>query len=169
MFDSGGCPSGSPAAGPNVFDDRLTPPGVPVVTMQEVTVSRDVAADPESVRDGFADMEAFMDAAGFDEVTVEGDRVTVERAIGLAELELTLEIIDGDDALTYEQVEGMFDEMTTTYRLDGADGETTITAQTQFELGGVIGAALDATLIKRQRTKELEDQLAYLEETATGT
>jgi len=137
--------------------------------MQEVTVSRDVAADPETVRDGFADIAAFMDAAGFDEVTAEGDRVTVERAIGLAELELTLEIVDSDDALTYEQVEGMFDEMTTTYRLDGADGETTITARTQFELGGVIGAALDATLIKRQRTKELEDQLAYLGRVATGT
>ncbi|MFW6437327.1 MAG: SRPBCC family protein [Halococcoides sp.] len=135
--------------------------------MAAVTVSRDVAADPESVREGLTDVEAFMEAAGFDAVSVEGDRVTVERAIGLAELQLTLEIVDSDDALTYEQVEGMFETMTTTYRLDGGDGETTITAQTTFELGGVVGAALDATLIKRQRTKELEDQLAYLDRVAT--
>ena len=136
--------------------------------MQEVTVSRDVAADPESIRTGFDDMEAFMEAAGFDAVTVEGEAVTVGRTIGLAELELTLELVESDADLAYEQVDGMFDEMWTTYRV-AADGEgATITAETQFELGGMIGSALDATFIKRQRRKELEDQLAYLEEQATA-
>ncbi|MFB6128995.1 MAG: SRPBCC family protein [Halorhabdus sp.] len=137
--------------------------------MQEVTVSRGVAADPEAVREGFADMEAFMDAAGFDAVTVDGDRVLVERDIGLAELQLTLEVVETDAELTYEQVEGMFETMTTTYRLDGGDGGTTITAHTNFELGGVVGPVLDATLIKRQRTQELEDQLAYLDRVATDS
>ncbi|WP_248299355.1 hypothetical protein [Halorhabdus amylolytica] len=136
--------------------------------MQEVTVTRDVSADPESIRAGFDDMGAFMAAAGFDEVTITGDSVTVARNIGLAELELTLEIVESDADLAYEQVEGMFDEMWTTYRVEGERKGSTITATTQFELGGMIGSALDATFIKRQRTNELEDQLAYLDRAATA-
>lgn len=133
--------------------------------MQEVTVSREVDENPAMIEDAFEDLDAFMRAAGFDDVTVEGDRVTVRRTLGLAELELTLEVIDGDGVLEYEQVAGMFDEMWTTYRIE--DGEpVTVTATTEFELGGMIGSALDATLIKRQRTKELESQLAYVADSA---
>ncbi|MFB6201925.1 MAG: SRPBCC family protein, partial [Halorhabdus sp.] len=128
--------------------------------MQEVTVSREIGASPEAIVDVLSDVGAFMRAAGFDDVTVEGDRVIVERAIGLAKLELTLELRDGDTPLAYDQVEGMFDEMTTAYRVEEHDDGARVTAQTEFELGGVIGSALDATLIKRQRTNELEDQLA---------
>jgi len=135
--------------------------------MEEVTVSRDVAADPESIREGFDDMAAFMGAAGFDEVDVEGNQIAVSRAIGLAELQLTLEVVETDAELACEQIDGMFEEMRTTYHLDGGDDETTVTARTAFELGGVVGAALDATLIKRKRTQELEDQLAYLDRVAT--
>ncbi|QGN08204.1 hypothetical protein Hrd1104_06410 [Halorhabdus sp. CBA1104] len=135
--------------------------------MQTVTVSRDVPAAPDAVSNGFDDVGAFMRAAGFDSVTVEGDTVTVGRTIGLAELELTLELVERDVDLAYEQVEGMFDEMTTSYRVDGDGDGTSVTATTEFELGGMIGSALDATLIKRQRTQELQDQLAYLEEVAT--
>jgi carbon monoxide dehydrogenase subunit G len=152
----------------NVFVDRLLAWGSASWCMQAVTVSRDVSADPEAVRAAFDDMEAFMEAAGFDEVTVESERVTVARNIGLAELELTLELVESDADFACEQVEGMFDEMWTTYRVE-ADGEgATITAETQFELGGMIGSALDATFIKRQRRKELEDQLAYLDREATA-
>ncbi|WP_181687260.1 SRPBCC family protein [Halorhabdus salina] len=134
--------------------------------MQEVTVSRDVSAAPDAIRGAFEDVGAFMRAAGFDDVTVEGDRVTVGRTIGLAELELTLELVDSDAVLRYEQVEGMFDEMWTTYQVEDGEDGVTITAMTEFELGGMIGSALDATLIKRQRTNELEEQLAYVAETA---
>lgn len=137
--------------------------------MEEVTVSRDVAADPESIRVGFDDMAAFMRAAGFDEVDIEGGRMAVSRNIGLAELSLTLEAVETDAELACEQVEGMFEEMRTTYRFDGSEDGTTVTARTEFELGGVVGAALDATLITRKRTQELEDQLAYLERVATVT
>jgi len=136
--------------------------------MQEVTVTRDVPADPESVRAGFEDVSAFMEAAGFDTVAVAGDRVTVGRTIGLAELELTLELVESDAAMAYEQVEGMFDEMHTIYRVEADVNGSTVVATTEFELGGMIGSALDATLIKRQRTQELGDQLAYLEREATG-
>ena len=135
--------------------------------MQEVTVSRGVAASPDAVRSGFEDMEAFMEAAGFDEVRIEDERVVVARNIGLAQLELTLEVLESDAALACEQVEGMFDEMWTTYRVEEDGKGATITATTQFELGGMIGSALDATFIKRQRTQELEDQLQYLEQQAT--
>lgn len=137
--------------------------------METVTVSRDVTVEPDAIRAGFDDMEAFMEAAGFDEVTVDGERVHVGRNIGLAELELTLEVLESDAALACEQVEGMFEEMATIYRVEGDGAGTTITATTEFELGGMIGSALDATLIKRQRTKELEDQLAYLERQATDS
>ncbi|WP_135662168.1 SRPBCC family protein [Halorhabdus rudnickae] len=135
--------------------------------MEEVTVSRDVAAPPEAVQAAFEDVGAFMRAAGFDEVTVADDTVTVGRNIGLAELELTLRFVESDAALTYEQVEGMFKTMTTTYRVDDHPDGATVTASTEFALGGMIGSALDATLIKRQRTNELKDQLAYLERMAT--
>ena len=134
--------------------------------MEEVSVSREVHTDPERIRTALDDLDAFMRAAGFDEVQVAGDTITVSRAIGLAELELTLAVVESDATLAYEQVEGIFDDMATTYRLDDDDGTVTLTATTQFELGGMIGSALDATLIKRQRTKELEDQLAYLEREA---
>ncbi|CCQ33355.1 Polyketide cyclase / dehydrase [Halorhabdus tiamatea SARL4B] len=137
--------------------------------MEEVTVSRDVAAEPGAIRAGFEDVAAFMRAAGFDEVDIEGDRMAVSRAIGLAELSLTLEAVETDAEFACEQVEGMFEEMRTTYRFEGGEDGTTVTAQTEFELGGVVGAVLDATLIKRKRTQELEDQLAYLDRVATDT
>ncbi|SDY75916.1 hypothetical protein SAMN05216564_10995 [Halopenitus persicus] len=70
--------------------------------MQSVTLTRWIDADPTSVADAMADLEPFMAAAGFDEVTVDGDRIAVANRVGIATIELTLQVTDGlegDDSL----------------------------------------------------------------------
>jgi len=134
--------------------------------MQTVTVSRRVDADPDRVRELMDDLEGFMLAAGFTDVTVDGDEMHLENQVGLATVELGLRLVERDDAaLAYEQSDGFFETMTTVYRLEAVDGGTEVTASTDFALDLVlVGAVLDATVIKRQRRKELEMQFDWLEE-----
>jgi len=138
--------------------------------METVTVAGTVDEPPEVVADRLHEFDALMRAAGFDEVHVDGDRIRVVNAVGLATLELTVEVVDSDAALAYEQVDGMFEEMVTRYELepDGTErdgGErTAVTITTEFALGtALVGDLLDATVITRQRRSELEGQLAYLD------
>lgn len=151
--------------------------------MAEVTVTRHVDADPEAVRAAMEDVEWFMLAAEFTGVTVEreepgapddgaqaGDVVTVENRVGLATLSLTVELVDDPDAaLAYEQVDGIFEAMTTRYTLAAEDDDTEVTAWTEFSLGdGVAASALDGTLVSRQRRSELTAQLDALVERFGG-
>ncbi|WP_121823446.1 SRPBCC family protein [Halostella salina] len=136
--------------------------------METVTVSGTVDGPPAVLEDRLYDFDALMQSAGFDEVHVDDDRIRVVNAVGLATLELTVEVVDSDAALAYEQVDGMFDEMMTRYELepdDTADDErTAVTITTEFALGtALVGDLLDATVITRQRRSELEGQLAYLD------
>jgi carbon monoxide dehydrogenase subunit G len=133
--------------------------------MQTVTISRRVDAAPDRVRDLMDDLEGFMLAAGFTDVTVNGDEMHLENQVGLATVELGLRLVERDDAaLAYEQSEGFFETMTTVYTLESVDGGTEVTASTDFALDlALVGAVLDATVIKRQRRKELEMQFDWLE------
>jgi carbon monoxide dehydrogenase subunit G len=134
--------------------------------MQSVTLTRTIDAQPAAVVDAMHDLEPFMLAAGFDEVTVDGETIRVANAVGIAEIVLVLELIDDPDGvLAYEQREGIFEEMVTRYSLvETADG-TEVTATTEFAMDvAIVGGVLDATVIKRQRRKELAAQLDWLEE-----
>ncbi|MFB6308953.1 MAG: SRPBCC family protein [Haloarculaceae archaeon] len=135
--------------------------------MQRVSVSRTVDADPDEIRAAMDDLAAFMRAAKFDEVRVEGDRLELANRVGLFEIELELAVIETDAALAYEQREGIFESMDTEYTIDERDGRTEVTATTEFELLDlpVLGEMIDATIIKRQRRKELTAQFDWLEET----
>lgn len=132
--------------------------------MQQVSLSRTVDADPERVVDAIRDVGPFMRAAGFDGVAVDGDRVTLTNQVGLASIELELEVIEREDAvLAYEQVEGIFDDMVTWYEVEAVDDGTEVRATTEFAVDvDLVGFLLDATVIKRQRRKELEAQFDYL-------
>lgn len=136
--------------------------------METVTVTRRIEAPPSAVEEAFADVERFVESGGFDEVTVEGDAVTLRNAVGLASIELELELVEEPDAvLAYVQREGIFREMETRFALEADDGATEVTGTTEFGLkGGPVGSILDATVIKRQRRKEMERHMDYLEETA---
>lgn len=133
--------------------------------VNEVSVTRTVEASPATVRDAMADVERFMEAAGFDEVTVEGDSLTIVNGFGLAAIELSLTLVDRPGAeLAYEQDDGIFEEMWTTYEVAAADGGTRITATTEFALDlALVGAILDATVIDRQRRRELNAQFDWLD------
>ena len=133
--------------------------------MATVTRSRRVDAPPATVREAIRDVEPFMRAAGFDEVSLDGDTLEIAQGMGLVRIELTLDVRrDADAALVYEQRDGIFDHMTTRYEVAEADGGSEVTATTEFELGtAVVGSALDGTVITRQRTKEIEAQFDYLE------
>lgn len=61
-------------------------------------MTRTLAADPGAVREALTDLEPFMAAAGFDEVTVDGDTVRVRNRVGIVDIELTLERVDAPDA-----------------------------------------------------------------------
>ncbi|AQL43766.1 hypothetical protein BV210_14100 [Halorientalis sp. IM1011] len=137
--------------------------------MESVSVTRTFDADPETVRDAMADVQPFMAAAGFDETRVDGDDLTIVNGFGLAAIELSLTIVDRDDVeLAYEQDEGIFEEMWTTYEVAAEDGGTRVTATTEFQLDvAVVGAVLDATVIKRQRRRELTKQFDWLESNLT--
>lgn len=132
--------------------------------METVTLSRTVETDEASLRAAIEDVESFMRAAGYDEVTVDGDDIRIRNHVGLLTIELDLRRIQEPDAvLACEQVDGIFREMTTTYGLETVDGRTTVTARTDFALDrAIVGPLLDATVIKRQRRKELTAQFDYL-------
>ena len=133
--------------------------------MQTVTVSRRVDAPPEQVRAAMDDLEAFMLAAGFTEVTVDGETLHLENQVGLATVTLDLRLVDGEADLAYEQADGFFETMDTEYRVEAVDGGSEVTATTDFELDvALVGQILDATVIKRQRRHELESQFDWLED-----
>lgn len=133
--------------------------------MATVSRSRVLSATPDAVEHAITDdVEAFVGTAGYDSVRLEGDCLELEQTLGLASLSLTLRIVDGADAaLALEQEDGHFEAMTTEYAVEPADGGTELTARTTFTLGGVTGTVLDETLVRRQRGKELEAQLDYVE------
>lgn len=133
--------------------------------METVTVSREIATSKNVVEDAIRDIEAFMRAAKFDEVTVDGDVVQIANHVGLLTIELTLELVDDPDAaLVYEQLDGIFEEMETRYVVESADSGTTVAATTRFAVGAsFVGPVLDATVVKRQRRVELNAQMDYLE------
>ncbi len=133
--------------------------------MASVTRSRFIDAPPDIVeRVITADIAALMQAANYDSVRFEGDRLELEQTLGLASLSLTLRQIDDADAtLAFEQVDGHFERMVTEYDVEPSDGGTTVSARTEFTLGGIPGSVLDETLVRRQRGRELEAQLEYVE------
>jgi hypothetical protein len=139
--------------------------------METVSMERTVDADPAQVRDIVTDVGPFIRACGFDDVTVDGSRVRIENSVGLATIELDLELVERDGCvLAYEQRDGIFEEMTTWYELDGDDGTTTLTATTEFALDvALVGMILDATVIKRQRRKELSAQFDWIAEAVSDS
>jgi hypothetical protein len=135
--------------------------------METVSLSRSFEGDTAVVREAMTEVKPFMEAAGFDEVTVDGDRVTITNHVGLLTIELDLRLIDTDGVIAYEQVDGIFDSMETRYTLSGGDGTVTVTATTDFALDvAMVGSILDGTIISRQRRKELSAQFDYLEDVA---
>ena len=134
--------------------------------MATVTVSRTMSVPESTLRDAITDVGPFMRAAGFDEVVVEGDEIRLTNRVGIAELQLTLGVIDRPDAvLAYEQRDGMFESMVTVYRLDDAGGDgVRVEAETEFALDvSLVGDLLDATVVSRPRRRELDAQFDYLE------
>lgn len=133
--------------------------------METIELTHTIDAPRESVASAIDDLEPFMRAAGFDEVTLDGDELTIAKAVGLLRISLDLELFDdGDTVLAYRQVEGIFEDMETRYWLAGGDDGTTVRVETIFGLDAPGGSLLDATVIKRQRTKEIEGQFDYLDE-----
>lgn len=131
--------------------------------VQTVSLDRWIDGDPETVLAAMEDLGPFMRAAGFDEVTVDGNSIRIENSVGIFSIALDLELIDERD-LAYEQTDGIFREMTTVYELVAEDGGTRVTVTTDFELAAAFaGPILDATVIKRQRKRELRGQFDYLE------
>ncbi|QPV64953.1 SRPBCC family protein [Halosimplex litoreum] len=137
--------------------------------MQTVTVSRRLDASPERVRAAMDDLEAFMLAAGFTEVALDGETMHLENQVGLATVTLDLRLVDDESDLAYEQADGFFETMDTVYHVEPVDGATEVTATTDFELDvALVGQILDATVIKRQRRHELESQFDWLEAEVAG-
>lgn len=137
--------------------------------MERVRVSRRVDADPGRLRAAVTDVEPFMRAAGFDEVTVDGDTIAITNHLGLLTIELDLRLLDDREAaLAYEQLDGIFESMETRYELAAESASrTTVTVTTTFALDlSVVGSLLDGTVVRRQRRRELSAQLDYLESLA---
>lgn len=133
--------------------------------METVTVSRTFDATPEQVRAQFEDVEAFMRGAEFDAVEVDGDRIEIANGVGIATIELELRVLDDvESAFAYEQVDGIFEEMLTTYDVEPRADGCRVVARTEFALDvALVGAIMDATVIKHQRKRELNAQFDWLE------
>jgi len=133
--------------------------------MQSVTVTREIERDPDEVRAAMGDVGAFMRAGKFDDVSVDGDTVTIANSVGLATIELVLDLFEeADTVLAYEQRDGIFEEMVTRYYLEETADGVEVSATTDFALQArLIGPLLDATVIKRQRRVELTNQFDWLE------
>jgi len=134
--------------------------------MHEVTVTRDLPATADEIGRLIADTQSFMNAAGFDAVRVDGDTIRIQTRVGLFDADLVVEVVERADAvLAYEQRDGIFEAMDTVYRLDDGDGATRVTATTTFEAVDlpIVGKVLDTTVVKRQRSSELDTQFDWLE------
>ncbi len=112
------------------------------------------------------DLEELMLAAGFTDVTVDGADMHLENQVGLATVTLDLRVVETDADLAYEQADGFFEVMDTEYRVTPVGDEASeVTATTDFALDvALVGQILDATVIKRQRRHELEQQFDWLED-----
>lgn len=132
--------------------------------METVSMSRRFDADPDTLRHLITDVKPFMRGANFDVVTREGTTLQIANSVGLATIELEVEIVDDPDAvLAYEHRDGIFEEMTTRYELTRQGDQTEVTATTEFQVDvALVGMILDATVIKRQRRRELAAQFEYL-------
>ncbi|MBS3761179.1 hypothetical protein [Halodesulfurarchaeum sp.] len=131
--------------------------------METVTVKRSFDAPGSAVRDCILeDVPAFIRASGFDRVTVDGTSYRVSRDIGIATFELTLDRVESERLLEFDQVEGVFDRMWTEYRLEMTVEGCELIATTEFTLGGVLAPVLDGTMIKTQRKREFELQFDYV-------
>lgn len=133
--------------------------------METVTVGRTIGGDADRIRAAMTDVGPFMRAANFSDVTVDGDVVRIANRVGLATIELTLEVVEDEDAvLAYEQRDGIFDEMTTRYTVTEAPDAVEVEATTEFAVQArLVGPLLDATVVSRQRRKELNAQFDHLE------
>jgi len=133
--------------------------------MNVVRMRRRVDAPPERVAERVRDVVPFLEAAGFDSVDREGNDVHIENRVGVLGIELTLQLVEEPDtALAYEQRDGVFESMRTTYRIVPDSDGSEVIAETAFALDvAVVGDFLDATVIERQRKKELSAQFDYLE------
>lgn len=128
-----------------------------------MTVERVVEAPTGSVEPLMTDVEPFMRTAGFDEVGLDGDVLFIRNSVGLMTVELELELVEGG-VLAYEQREGIFESMRTVYEAESHPDGTLVTADTTFSVDvTLVGELLDATVIKRQRRRELNSQFDYLE------
>lgn len=136
--------------------------------MNSVSLSRSVDAPVDAVRDDMDDLAAFTEAAGFDDVRVDGDTVHITNHVGLLEIELELVVTESTPTrLVLEQRDGIFEHMETVYTVDGDRGSCEVAAETTFALDvALVGQVLDATVIQRQRTRELAAQLDWLERRA---
>jgi hypothetical protein len=134
--------------------------------MESISLSREVAAPAETVRAAILDVGPFMRGAKFDEVTVTEGTIEIANSVGFLRIELALDVVDRPGAvLAYEQREGIFETMHTEYRLAESDGGTTVTATTEFAVDAAfVGPVFDATVVKRQRRRELENQFDYLQD-----
>lgn len=151
----------------NLFVEVLLGPVGVTVSMETVSLSRSFQGSVEPVREAMLDLQPFMEAAGFDGADIDGDRMTITNNVGLLTIELDLQCVDTDRALAYEQVDGIFESMSTRYTLEEGDGTVTVTATTDFALDiDIVGSILDSTVIARQRRKELNGQFDYLEDVA---
>jgi len=133
--------------------------------MASVERSRVLDADPDVVEELLTgDVEGLVTAAGYDSVSIDGERIEIEQRLGLATLSLTFRRRDDEDvSLALEQTAGHFETMWTEYDVQPAGDGTELTARTEFTLGGVAGSVLDETLVRRQRTTELDAQLDDVE------
>jgi len=136
--------------------------------VQTVTVSRELSAPADAVREAVLDVEPFTRAAGFDDVVVDGRAIHGANDVGIAEIGLELEVVEDPDAvLAYEQREGIFERMRTAYTLGPTEDGIEIRARTEFALElPLVGEVLDATVVSRQRRRELEAQFDHLEAVA---
>ncbi|KDS91021.1 hypothetical protein FK85_07055 [Halorubrum saccharovorum] len=134
--------------------------------MNSVTLSRTIDAPPAVVRESMTRIERFMRASGFNDVTVDGETVRVANEVGITTIDLTLELVDRPEVdLAYEQRDGIFEEMRTTYAVAPAPDGSEVEATTEFTLDvAIVGDVLDSTIIERQQRTELAAQFDWLED-----
>lgn len=134
--------------------------------MARVVVERSIATPVDRIESAMTDVKSFLRSAGFDSVAVDGDSILIENHVGILTIELDCRLVDDDGAvLAYEQIDGIFDAMQTRYTVDPASDErVTVVAETTFTLDArLMGPLLDATVVSRQRRRELQAQFDYLE------
>ncbi|MFB6146877.1 MAG: SRPBCC family protein [Halobacteriaceae archaeon] len=136
--------------------------------MESVSVRRRIDARADTIRSLVTDTEAFMEAGGFEDVSVEDEQIEFTTGIGPASTTMRLRMVPDEDAvIAFELADGPLKEFNGSYTVEETSTGTVVIAQAGIQLTDIaISSLFDGTVLKSRLRNVFEAQVDYLEREA---